>query len=85
MYGKMKYKGTELQACCARPKLADAFIMNKFFPAVICKNCGEVTGIMGTIREWIFRLFFQPFWDGMVMVPIEQVTEKDLDRIKKFV
>lgn len=84
MYGKMTYKGKELIACCARPNLADAYIMNRLFPAVICKNCGEVTGVFGNIKIWIFTIFFQPFWDGRVWVVKEQVTDKDMKRIKEF-
>jgi hypothetical protein len=84
MYGKTVYNGQEIAACCTRPDYAKAFIMNRFFPAVICKNCGAVTGVIGAAKELIFKLFFAPFWKGQVFIDNSEITEADLMRIKEF-
>ncbi len=84
MYGKITYKGQEIHACCTRQNLVDAYIMCRLFPAAICKNCGEVTGVFGAVREWIFRFFFAPFWDGQVLIPKELMSDDELERIERF-
>lgn len=85
MFGKVVARGTEIHACCTRPDFADAYIWFKFFPAVICKNCGEVTGPLGGyLRDKIFIWFFAPFWCGQVYVDRNQLTSEDLDRILRF-
>lgn len=84
MYGKTKALGVEIDACCTRPSYADGFIMHKWFPAAVCRNCGEVISTWGWLREWIFRLFLWPFWDGAVHVDFEQVSDEEIERIESF-
>lgn len=84
MFGKVNYNGQQIHACCTRPDYARAFIMYRFFPAVVCKNCGEATGVWGTVKEFIFKLFFAPFWNGEVYIDKSDVTDADLERIERF-
>lgn len=84
MYGKTKANGIEFDACCTRPSYADGFIIHKWFPALTCRNCGEVISPWVWLREWVFRFFLWPFWDGFVHVDVEHVSKEDIERIESF-
>lgn len=85
MFGKAIARGTQIHACCTKPNFVNAYIWFKFFPAVMCKNCGEITGPLGSIvRDKIFQWFFAPFWNGKVWVDQSQLSKENWDRIMQF-
>lgn len=84
MFGRVVYRGVEFEACCTKPRYADAYVFCKLFPAAVCKNCGEVILLCGPIKDFIFRWFFQPFWNGRVLVVKSQVTPEEMTRIREF-
>ncbi|MFA4886290.1 MAG: hypothetical protein WC601_11035 [Desulfotomaculaceae bacterium] len=84
MYGKVKVNGVEFNACCTRPDYAGGYIILCFFSVLVCKNCGETIAPWGYIKGWIFKLFFQTFWNGKVYVAASQISESEMERILRF-
>jgi len=86
VYGKVKHKDQEIAACCTRPNYAEGYIMHPIFPVLLCKNCGEITGplLSNCLVEWIFKVFFAPFWKGGAHVYRNQISDEEIKRVEDF-
>lgn len=82
MYGRTIIKGTTINNCCARHEYLDCYVMFKFFPAVICKNCGMVTAIFSSFKNFLFEYIFSLFWDGKIK--IIDPTVEDIKRLEEL-
>ncbi len=74
----IKVHGYEIITCCNKPDYIDVYIMCKPFKGVLCKNCGEVIGVLNhPIIEWIFETFLSWFWDGRVYIKKEDLSPEE--------
>lgn len=75
---KIKVHGHDIVPCCNKPDYVDVYILCKPFKGVLCKNCGEVIGVLNhPIVAWLFDKVFSLFWDGRVYIKREDLTPSE--------
>lgn len=64
---RIRVHGYEVMACCNKPEYIDVIILCKPFRGLLCKNCGEVIGVLNS----------PIFWDGRVYIKREDLTPSE--------